>query len=103
MFNYFESVNLTLESVELYKPPKSVEINSVGVNSTLDFLLCGITMVALLRDASQPSRRTMTSSIGTTLFGSVFFYFITSNPRSKSPDPPPLCAPGPPTLQIKHW
>lgn len=40
MFNYFESVNLTLESVDLYKPSKSVEINSVGVNSTLDFLLC---------------------------------------------------------------
>lgn len=41
MFNYFESVNLTLESVELYKLSKSVEINSVGVNSTLDFLLYG--------------------------------------------------------------
>ncbi len=40
MFNYFESVNLTPESVELYKLWKSVEINSVRVNSTLDFLLC---------------------------------------------------------------
>lgn len=40
MLNYFESVNLTPESVEPYKPWKSVEINSVGVNSTLDFLLC---------------------------------------------------------------
>ncbi len=40
MFNYFESVNLTPESVELYKLWKSVEINSVRVNLTLDFLLC---------------------------------------------------------------
>jgi len=40
MFNYCESVNLTPESVELYKLSKSVEINSVRVNSTLGFLLC---------------------------------------------------------------
>ncbi len=40
MFNYFESVNLTPESVELYKLWKSVKINSVRVNLTLDFLLC---------------------------------------------------------------
>ena len=33
-----------------------------------------ITMVALHRDVSQPSRRTMTSSIGTTIVGSVFFF-----------------------------
>ncbi len=42
MFNYFESVNLTPESVELYKLWKSVKINSVRVNLTLDFLLCVI-------------------------------------------------------------
>ena len=28
---------------------------------------------------------------------------VTSNPSFESPDPIPLCAPGPPTLQIKHW
>ena len=33
-----------------------------------------ITMVALHPDVSQPSRRTMTSSIGTTLVGSVFVF-----------------------------
>ena len=39
MFNYFENVHLTLEMVKLYKPSKSVEINSVGVNSTPDLYI----------------------------------------------------------------